>query len=203
MKYLVFDDMSQVTETETMRLLSLVSQQRREQALRYQHVFGQFACLKSYVMLQSLFQSECLSGLLPLFTYNDYGKPRIEGYPDFSISHCKKAIVVAIDQRPIGVDVETVRRASDSLVHYTMNEAECNYIYGGPAVESVSGLDYPLPADVAFSVLWTQKEAVLKLRGTGIKSDLHTVLSDLSNIHLHTVLCIEKGYVYTIATRPN
>ena len=48
----IFDDMSQVTEAEVQRMLPLVDGQRRKEALRYKHLFGQFACLKSWLMLQ-------------------------------------------------------------------------------------------------------------------------------------------------------
>ena len=48
----IFDDMSQVTETEVQRMLPLVDKQRREEALRYRFLFGQFACLKSWLMLK-------------------------------------------------------------------------------------------------------------------------------------------------------
>jgi hypothetical protein len=43
----IFDDMAQVTEAEVQRMLPLVDEQRRNEALRYKHLFGQFACLKS------------------------------------------------------------------------------------------------------------------------------------------------------------
>ena len=35
-------------------MLPMVSEQRREQALQYKHAFGQYACLKSYLLLQDL-----------------------------------------------------------------------------------------------------------------------------------------------------
>ena len=42
----IFDDMTQVTEAEVRRMLPLVNIQRRDEALRYKHLFGQFCCLK-------------------------------------------------------------------------------------------------------------------------------------------------------------
>ena len=45
MKVLVFDHMDQCTEAGVQRMLPLVSQQRREQALKYKHTFGQYCCL--------------------------------------------------------------------------------------------------------------------------------------------------------------
>ena len=46
MLYRIFDDMTQCSEQEVARLLPLVSDQRREQALRYKHTFGQYCCLQ-------------------------------------------------------------------------------------------------------------------------------------------------------------
>ena len=57
MLYQIFDDMTQCSEQEVARLLPLVSAQRREQALRFTHLFGQYCCLKSYEMLQQLLAS--------------------------------------------------------------------------------------------------------------------------------------------------
>ena len=76
-------------------MLPLVSEQRREQALRYKHTLGRFCCLKSWLLLQELV------GELPEWQYNEYGKPFIEGGPHFSISHCKTGIAVAVADEPV------------------------------------------------------------------------------------------------------
>ena len=52
MRIMIFDHMDQCTEAEVQRMLPLVSAQRREQALKYKHTFGQFCCLKSWLMLE-------------------------------------------------------------------------------------------------------------------------------------------------------
>jgi 4'-phosphopantetheinyl transferase len=60
--------------------------------------------------------------------------------------------------------------------------------------------------EVAFIRLWTQKEAVLKLKGTGITDNLKTVLDGSATVldglpvKLTTVVNEEKGYIYSIAT---
>ena len=199
MDYLLFDNMAQCTETEVARLLPLVSAQRREQALRYAHTFGQFTCLKSYCLLTDLLRKH---GLLreneqPDFEYNEYGKPYLRSGVEFSVSHCKQAILVAIDRHPIGVDIEGIRTANEALIRRTMNENER---------AAIAAAERP---DIAFTRLWTQKEAVVKQRGTGIISDLHTVLITPPQPHIETIEHIEptesasQGYIYTFATHPN
>ena len=192
MTYCLFDDMTQCTEQEVARLLPLVSAQRRQQALAYKHLFGQFCCLKSYELLVQLLVS---SGLwtpdtgFPTFLYNEHGAPRLEQGPCFSISHCKHAIAVAISEKPVGIDIEHIRTAKPELVARTMNEQEQNVIWSAPS------------PDVAFTRLWTQKEAVLKMQGTGILSidGMKNTLVAIENIDLQTKVNIEKQYAYTLA----
>ena len=171
MLYQIFDDMTQCSEQEVARLLPLVSAQRREQALRFTHLFGQYCCLKSYEMLMQLLASTPYNlHPTPSFLYNDYGAPSIEDGPYFSISHCKSGIAVAVSNQPIGIDIETVRPLKVDLVKKTMNPLEQEAILSAPQ------------PDWAFTRLWTRKEAFLKMKGTGIISDLHEVLSDIDGL---------------------
>ena len=205
--FLLFDDMSQCTDAEVERLLPLVSAQRREVALRFKFTFGRFTCLKSYVMLQQLVQeaiAETDGRLQPFqlrlkewngnFVFNEHDKPymqnalgeRIEGI-DFSISHCKNAIAVVLSDRPVGVDVESFRHAENALLRRTMNPEEQE--------EVRTAAD---PAE-AFTRLWTRKEAVLKLRGTGLVDNLHEVLTNIEDIQLETTVNKNRQYACSLA----
>ena len=175
MKVMILDRMEECTETEVQRLLPQVSAQRREQALRFKHTLGQFCCLKSWLMLNAMHIGEME------FLYNEHGKPYIEGGPFFSISHCKEGIAVAIDDQPVGIDIEAIRNVDQELILRTMNEEEQRQIH--------SNRD--------FTRLWTQKEAILKMEGTGITS--FEQLQGLS-IPDYRIQTIEKEkYIYTIA----
>lgn len=171
MLYQIFDDMTQCSEQEVARLLPLVSAQRREQALRFTHLFGRYCCLKSYEMLLQLLSSAPYTlHSTPTFDYNEYGAPSIKNGPYFSISHCKSGIAVAVSNQPIGIDIEAVRPLKVDLVKKTMNPLE---------QEAILSASQP---DWAFTHLWTRKEAFLKMKGTGIISDLHEVLSDIDGL---------------------
>ena len=86
MQYRIFDDMTECSEQEIARLLTLVSPQRREQALRYTHIFGQFCCLKSYELLTALLASTPYTlHSTPSFLYNEHGAPYLDDGPYFSI----------------------------------------------------------------------------------------------------------------------
>ena len=194
MLYRIFDDMTQCSEQEVARLLPLVSAQRREQALRYKHTFGQYCCLQSYKMLCELLAEWSRVHQLPInqqpiFLYNDYGAPYIEGGPYFSISHCKRGIAVAVSENPIGIDIEAIRTFSPDLMRKTMNEDEQLRITSSAIPE------------VEFIRFWTQKEALLKLQGTGIISDLHHVLTHAHDVSWTEISPLDKGYICTIANR--
>lgn len=181
----VFDHMEQATPAAVAALLPQVSAQRREQALRFHHVFGQFCCLKSYVMLKELLAalSPTLDGESVEFVFGEHGQPFLRGRDDifFSISHTRSAIVVAAGFSPVGVDVETVREVSPSLVEKVMSPAEQAQIL--------------VPSD--FMRFWTQKEALLKWRGTGIQDDLRPVLQSAS-VPVLSFAPRGKDYIYSV-----
>lgn len=186
----IFDDMTQVTETEVQRMLRLVDEQRRQEALRYRHLFGQFACLKSWLMLKGLLKPLGINDLK--MDFNAHGKPFLIHRPDvhFNLSHCKNGIAVAVDFTPIGIDIESFRKTDLALILKTMNPAEAEW--------TLASTD----PTVAFTQYWTKKEAVLKLRGTGLVDDLHGVL-DGEGYRLETYINKEKRYALSIAFSHN
>lgn len=205
MHYLIFDDMTQCSEQEVDHLLPLVSAQRREQALRYTHTFGQYCCLKSYEMLQQLLTScrypisnsplgRPIAALprpinTPSFLYNEHGAPYLEDGPYFSISHCKQGIAVVVSDQPVGIDIEGMRKVDDGLVRKTMNTQEQAQIAAAANPEQ------------EFIRLWTRKEAYVKMQGTGIISDMHQILVDTEALQWHEIVDIDRGYICTIVTK--
>ena len=56
-------------------------------------------------------------------------------------------------------------------------------------------------SDTIFTRLWTQKEAVFKLQGTGIRDNIKDILlpQNLTNIKIMTEKHLEEGYILSIA----
>ena len=168
--------------------LPLLSEQRRQQALKFRHEQGRKTCAMAYLLLCQALRQEYGITELPVFEYGEHGKPFIVGHPDihFNFSHCREAVICVVSNRPVGVDVESIREYRDSLVRYTMNDQE---------VQQIERAERP---DVEFIRLWTMKEAVLKLSGRGIVDDLKHVLTDTKTSELTTVVDPEVRYVYSI-----
>ena len=165
--------------------LKEISEQRREQALKFKHEQGQRLCVLADQLLKQALREEYGITENPVFEYNEHGKPSIIGHPEvfFNLSHCKEAAVCVVSDQPVGIDVESIREDKEGLVHYSMNDDE---------IQEIESAEHP---DVAFIRLWTMKEATLKLIGTGISNDLKTVL-DTAKYKYTTVE--RQRYIYTV-----
>ena len=182
MKVLVSEDIWDFDLDEALRD---ISEQRREQALKFKHEQGQRLCVLAYQLLKKGLQQEY--GIIenPIFEYNEHGKPSIVGHPEicFNLSHCKEAVVCVISDQPVGADVESIREYKESLVRYTMNDEE---------IREIEPSENPA---ATFIRLWTMKEATMKLIGTGISNDMKTVI-DTTKYKYTTVE--RQQYIYTI-----
>ena len=163
-----------------------LTEQRREQVLRFRHELGQKLCAAAFLLLCDGLREEYGITEPPLLDYGKDGKPFLADYPHihFNMSHCTEAAVCAISPHPIGIDVERIRSYNESVARYTMNDEEMRQILSSP---------HP---DIAFIRLWTMKEALLKLRGTGIKKNMKDVLT--GEERFTTVVNSAKGYIYSV-----
>ena len=162
-----------------------ISEQRREQALRFKHEQGQRLCVLAYQLLKRGLKEVYGIDENPLFIYNEYGKPSIAGHPEifFNLSHCKEAAVCVISDHPVGIDVESIREYKESLVRYTMNDDEVREIESSESPAST------------FIRLWTMKEATMKLIGTGISNDMKNVIDTVT--YRYTTVDRQQ-YIYTV-----
>ena len=171
--------------------LGVLPEWRKEQMLKIKHVRGRVQCAVGFILVWSL-----KLGVWSLekmkkadkWRYNEHGKPYFEGVDDlfFSISHCGSAVAVAIDDEEVGIDIEEVSRYREHLVNYVLNEEEKDKM----DKEDKKGI---------FIEIWTKKEAVFKLLGTGITHEIKDILKKNSDIN---VISKKVGETYlSVATR--
>lgn len=94
------------------------------------------------------------------FAYSEHGKPYLMGYSNvhFNVSHSGGYVVCAVSDKPVGVDIQKIEEYNPDVAEIICNEKEMEQI--GHSLDKAS----------EFIKLWTQKEAVLKMHGTGIAS---------------------------------
>lgn len=183
------ENLAQINEERLKSALEALPEWRRLQALRYKHQRGQAECALSYLLLCKGLREMGID-MQPTFVYGENGKPSLKELPNvhFNLSHCKEAVACVISDKPIGVDIEALGRYSERLARYTMNERE---------FEEINQAE---DRDVAFTRLWTMKEAAMKLTGEGIGTNVRNVLEHSYNIIIYkTTISTERGYVVTVA----
>jgi 4'-phosphopantetheinyl transferase len=211
-KLYIKDDLASITPQELEQALASLPDWRREKALRFKHEQGRKECAFAYLLLCQALQETYGITQQPSFFIGEHGKPElsfVQGGSSasssshlspltshlsplhFNLSHCKQAIACVLSERPVGVDVESIGRYSESLARHVLSPEEFALVSSAP--------DPQIP----FTRLWTQKEAVVKLTGRGIDDDLPNLLFKYNNVSLHTEEHLDKGYILSVATYKN
>lgn len=140
------------------------------------------------------------------FNKNQYGKPYLKEYPNFNfnISHSGDYVLCAIDDKPIGVDVEEVK------------SIECEEI--AKNFFTVKEFDYIINQDMKFKLdrfyeIWTLKESYIKCCGQGLSMPLKSFsieVNQYENIkvignneykeHTFKLFDIELGYKVAVCS---
>lgn len=117
-----------------------------------------------------------------IFNKNEYGKPYLKDYINFNfnISHSGEFVVCAIDDKPIGIDIEQIK-------HMEYEDIAESFF-------SVSEFEYIAKADLRsrakrFYEIWTLKESYIKCCGQGLSMPLKSFsinISEYDNIRVGT-----------------
>lgn len=111
-------------------------------------------------------------------SYGENGKPYLIGNAVyFNISHSHERAVCCISEYECGVDIEKIRPVSMKLIDRVCSEEEKEAILTAENREE------------AFARLWTKKEAYIKLKGSGILTDLKKIGEKIEqeNIYLYSM----------------
>lgn len=98
--------------------------------------------------------------------YGLYGKPYLRDYPNahFNISHSGQFVGCAVSKHPVGIDIQ-------EIVYYRRDVAQ--HICSPNELLQIETSSEP---SAEFTKIWTQKEAYLKMLGTGIFKELREVV---------------------------
>ena len=136
------------------------------------------------------------------------GKPYIEGFDKFSISHSDKSWAVLIDERECGLDIQYERMCDYSGIAWRFFNQEDAAVVDG---QFSNKLTDPEEKQAEFFRIWTKREAYTKAIGSTVYSDdfppfaLHSsVMSGrdryyISNIvipdaqRLYAAICVEAN----------
>lgn len=94
------------------------------------------------------------------------GKPQLveSGLLHFNISHCKDLFVIGVSREfELGVDIERAERSNnlDRIAQHYFSDEEVSFLNSDSK-----------KIELRFTQLWTVKESIIKLRGSGISKTL-------------------------------
>ena len=111
-----------------------------------------------------------------VFSVTASGKPYCKSHREiyFSLSHSGNFLALAISDRDVGIDVEKIREAKESLVNRVCCDNEKKAVFSNS------------DPDKKFTEIWTRKEAYLKALGTGIDRELASIDTTDENLKFTT-----------------
>lgn len=128
--------------------MALVTEKRREKAQRLIKEEDRLASLGTGLLLKCVLNISSDKDI----KYNEHGKPYFEHGKYFSVSHSGNIAVLAVSDDEIGIDIERLRKPNERIIRRCFTEAEA---------------EFAEKSNQNFTRIWTEKEAVLKLLGTG------------------------------------
>ena len=137
------DELKKLPKKRQQRIHNLKQENSRKQSM------GVGLLLQKVLALSHMEDSQVYVG--------EHGKPMIDGL-EFSLSHSGDMVICAVSVKPVGCDVEKIRKAPKGVAERYFSCGEQEYL------NQFSGEDY----DRAFFRLWTMKESYVKMTGEGM-----------------------------------
>ena len=144
---LVPDELKKLPMERQQRIHNMQQEKSRKQSM------GVGLLLQKVLALYHMQDSQVFIG--------EHGKPMIEGL-EFSLAHSGNLVICAVSDKPIGCDVEEIRKAPKGVAKRYFSESEQAYL------SRFSEEEY----DKEFFKLWTMKESYVKMTGEGIAQTL-------------------------------
>ncbi len=194
MNILYYIPVSEKTGQQTCdELLKLVSKEKQEQLKRFHFEIDRKLSLYSELLVRLIACKKFGINLRELvFDREEFGKPYLIGHTDFyyNISHTRNAVVVAIADFPVGVDIEKIGRAEHGIERRFFTSEERDYI---SAVVSET--------DKRFYEVWTKKEAYIKYLGKGLSMPLPSFNTLSFDIAVQILTLQKDEYIVSVCGR--
>ncbi len=175
LKY-VIKKISEIKDETLKRSFFCMNKERRAKVKRYKNVLQKKCTLAGeWIVREMLSEITEKEPEFFIISADEKGKLHSENTPwlHFNISHSDDFVAVAVCDKPVGIDIEAMRKVSLNLAKRVCNEDELVYVFGKlPSEDDFKSDDEDFIK--RFLEIWTIKEAYFKCIGTGI-TDLKAV----------------------------
>lgn len=189
-------DIRDFSKIEYEKWFSLMNEDKRQKVVRFRFEDDKKRSVAGEMLAKKAIAEWCgMSAEKVVFALAENGKPFAENADaQFNISHSGNLVVCAVDDRPVGIDVEQIRHIDLKIAKRIYTDEELYYLFGfSPSDDDF----YVLPDEgmlQRFFELWTAKEANLKYTGAGITENLKTLSVNPEKIQKEHI----DDYVITI-----
>ncbi len=178
-----------VSDKEYEKYFLLMNPEKQQRVERFRFEDGKKRTVAGEMLARKMISGQCkINEEKIVFKTGEKGKPYTKSVNIyFNISHSDELVLCALNENPIGVDIEKIRDINEMVIRHTCNAGELEYVY-----ESGISREESLKR---FFEIWTYKEACFKFRGTGIE-DFQAL--DFFKCKRQRENGVINGYVYCI-----
>src|SRR5665647_136562 len=178
MKIFALNNLEPMDDLTFRKLLTNLSDEEQERVKKYARPNDAKRVLLADILVRSVIASELkVSNKAIEFNANKYGKPLLKGNCGiyFNVSHSGDWIVCAVDNEPIGIDIEKIIPVELEIATQFFSDEEYKMLMAKS----------PEDWQHFFFDLWTLKESYIKAVGKGLSMHLKSF----------TVSFLEKGEI--------
>ena len=163
-------DIRDLTDAEYNKWYSLMSTDKQQRVDRFRFVDDKKRTVAGEMLARKAIAEWC--GIAPesiTFGIKEHGKPYVKDLAvEFNISHSGDMVVCAVDDKPIGIDIEQIRPIDLSVAKRICTDEELLYLFGRRPTEQDFTYTIDTETLTRFFELWTAKEAYGKRMGIGV-----------------------------------
>ncbi len=165
-------DIRDLTDAEYNKWYSLMNEDKQQRVDRFRFDDDKKRTVAGEMLARKAISEWC--DVAPeniTFGIKEHGKLYSKDFDvEFNISHSGDMVVCAVDNKPIGIDIEQIRPIDLSVAKRICTDEELLYLFGHAPTDE----DFKYTTDTetltCFFELWTAKEAYGKCQGKGIKN---------------------------------
>ncbi|MDD6490187.1 MAG: 4'-phosphopantetheinyl transferase superfamily protein [Clostridia bacterium] len=164
----IFENTKDLNENFIEQAFPLLSRERQKKISYYKILSDKIDGCVGFLLLRYALKNEYNITAIPEFTFGEYGKPFLKNYNiHFNISHCKNAVVCAVSDKNVAVDIMDYRKIHNGVIKRVCSDIEKTI------------LNTSQNKDKDFIKLWVMKECYSKLVGKGLSMDFSKITADL------------------------
>ena len=184
----IFTDFKNLKLQDLKFYVSFMPPERIEKFNRLQMPQDKLNCVVAYFLLYFALKKCCLPEIkLPIsFSYEKNQKPRIKCFPNlhFNFSHTHGAVVCALSDNEIGVDIEKTRPINLKISSRICTKSEQKLFENSCNKEKM------------LLKIWTKKESYAKMMGSGVFGNFLKI----DTLSLRRISCFEHdGFIISLS----